>query len=62
MNDYVGGSKGIEDGSTLVRPMLAGSENNSLLKILKITVTILHLIWLYHILRLLKGDISISLI
>ena len=35
MNDYVGGSKGIEDGSTLVRPMLAGSENNSLLKILK---------------------------
>lgn len=26
MNDYVGGSKGIEDGSTLVRPMLAGSE------------------------------------
>lgn len=35
MNDYVGGDKGNDDGSTLVRPMLAGNEYNKLLNILK---------------------------
>lgn len=35
MSDYVGGDKGNDDGSTAVRPMLAGNEHNRLLKLLK---------------------------
>lgn len=35
MTDYIGGDLGFFDGSTSVRPMLAGDTNNRLLKILK---------------------------
>jgi YidC/Oxa1 family membrane protein insertase len=35
MRDYIAGNKGNSDGSTSVRPMIAGSKYNKLLKILK---------------------------
>lgn len=35
MNDFVAGNKGNADGSTSVRPMIAGSGNNKLLRLLK---------------------------